>query len=40
VVLTRYGAYHDDRQSLAVGDLVQTTMGGSTKDGKHRLYNR
>jgi hypothetical protein len=39
VVLTRYGAYREEAQALAVGDLVRTTMGGKTKDGKHRLCN-
>jgi conjugative relaxase-like TrwC/TraI family protein len=39
VVLTRYGAYREETQALAVGDLVRTTMGGKTRDGKHRLYN-
>jgi conjugative relaxase-like TrwC/TraI family protein len=37
VVLLRYGAYRDDTQALAVGERVRTTMGGQTKDGKHRL---
>ena len=39
VVLSRYAAYREDTQALAVGDLVRTTMGGKTKDGKHRLCN-
>jgi conjugative relaxase-like TrwC/TraI family protein len=39
VVLLRYGAYREDTQTLAVGDLVKTTMGGKTKDGKHTLKN-
>lgn len=39
VVLTRYAAYREETQTLAVGDLVRTTMGGKTKDGKHRLCN-
>src|SRR5262249_9134960 len=39
VVLTRYGAYRDDTQLLAVGDCVRTTMGGKSKDGKHILKN-
>jgi conjugative relaxase-like TrwC/TraI family protein len=39
IVLTRYGAYRDDTQALAAGDLVRTTMGGKTKDGKHALKN-
>ncbi len=37
VTLLRYGAYREDTQFLAVGDLVKTTLGGTTKDGKHRL---
>ena len=39
VVLTRNAAYAEEAQALAVGDLVRTTMGGKTKDGKHRIYN-
>ncbi len=39
VVLTRYAAYVEEAQTLAVGDLVRTTMGGKTKNGKHRIYN-
>jgi conjugative relaxase-like TrwC/TraI family protein len=39
VVLTRYAAYREETQALAVGDLVRTTMGGKSKDGKHRLCN-
>jgi conjugative relaxase-like TrwC/TraI family protein len=39
VVLTRYGAYREATQALAVGDLVRTTMGGKTKDGQHALKN-
>ena len=34
VVLLRYGAYREETQHLAVGDLVKTTMGGKAKDGK------
>src|SRR5262249_16992996 len=34
VVLLRYGAYREDTQALAVGDLVKTSMGGKTKDGR------
>ncbi len=33
----RYGAYRDDTMALAVGERVRTTMGGQTKDGKHRI---
>ena len=39
VVLTPYGAYLEQTQELAAGDLVRTTMGGKTKDGTHRLVN-
>ncbi|HEY7330671.1 MAG TPA: MobF family relaxase [Gemmataceae bacterium] len=39
MVLTRNAAYAEETQALAVGDLVRTTMGGKTKDGKHRIYN-
>ncbi len=39
VVLTRYGAYAEETQTLAAGDQVRTTMGGKTKDGRHRLCN-
>jgi conjugative relaxase-like TrwC/TraI family protein len=39
VVLLRYGAYREETQSLAAGDLVKTTMGGKTKDGRHALRN-
>jgi hypothetical protein len=39
VVLTYCAAYREETQTLAVGDLVRTTMGGKTKDGKHRLCN-
>ncbi len=39
IVLLRYGAYREDTQALAVGDLVKTTMGGTTKDGRHTLRN-
>jgi conjugative relaxase-like TrwC/TraI family protein len=39
VVLARYAAYREETQALAVGDLVRTTMGGKTKDGKHRICN-
>jgi hypothetical protein len=39
VVFTPYGAYLDQTQALAAGDRVRTTMGGKTKDGKHRLCN-
>ena len=35
IVLLRYGAYREEKQALAVGDLVKTIMGGRTKDGKH-----
>ncbi len=34
VVLTRYGAYREATQPLAVGDRVRTTMGGTAKDGR------
>jgi conjugative relaxase-like TrwC/TraI family protein len=34
IVLLRYGAYREDTQALAVGDLVKTSMGGKTKDGR------
>jgi hypothetical protein len=34
VVLLRYGAYREDTQALAVGDLVKTTIGGTSKDGR------
>ncbi|MHB1425438.1 MAG: MobF family relaxase [Gemmataceae bacterium] len=37
VTLLRYGAYREDTQALAVGERVRTTMGGQTRDGKHRL---
>jgi conjugative relaxase-like TrwC/TraI family protein len=37
VTLLRYGAYREDSLALAVGDQVKTTMGGTTKDGQHRL---
>jgi hypothetical protein len=37
VLLLRYGAYREDTQALAVGERVRTTMGGQTRDGKHRL---
>jgi hypothetical protein len=39
VVLLRYGAYREDTQPLAAGDLVRTTLGGKSKDGKHVLRN-
>jgi len=39
VTLLRYGAYREETQPLAAGDLVRTTMGGKTKDGKHTLRN-
>lgn len=38
VILTRYGAFREETQSLAAGDLVRTTRGGKTKDG-HELNN-
>ena len=37
VILDRYGAYREDTQVMAAGERVRTTMGGQTKDGKHRL---
>ncbi len=37
VILQRYGAYREDTQALAIGERVRTTMGGQSKDGKHRL---
>src|SRR5262249_21047636 len=36
---TQYGALLGDTQVLATGDRVRTTMGGKTKDGRHRLCN-
>jgi conjugative relaxase-like TrwC/TraI family protein len=39
IVFEGYGAYREATQALAVGDLVKTTMGGKTKDGKHRICN-
>jgi conjugative relaxase-like TrwC/TraI family protein len=39
VVFTPYGAYLDQTQVLATGDLVRTVMGGKTKDGQRRLCN-
>src|SRR5579884_1915311 len=36
VTLLRNGAYREDTLPLAVGERVKTSMGGQTKDGKHR----
>jgi conjugative relaxase-like TrwC/TraI family protein len=35
----RFEAYRPVQLTLAVGDRVQITAGGKTKDGKHRLSN-
>jgi conjugative relaxase-like TrwC/TraI family protein len=35
--LLRNGAYREETLPLAVGERVKTSMGGQTKDGKHRL---
>jgi conjugative relaxase-like TrwC/TraI family protein len=35
--LLRNGAYSEESLKLAVGERVKTSMGGETKDGKHRL---
>ncbi len=37
VTLLRNGAYREDTLPLAVGERVKTSMGGQTKDGKHRI---